>query len=41
MRLRHDVWPGEISFSKTQQAEKKMGFRREDTAAWGIGAGLV
>lgn len=27
MRLKHDVWSGEISFSRTQRAEKRMGFR--------------
>lgn len=34
MRLKHDVWSGEISFSRTQQAEKRIGWR--DERGWRI-----
>lgn len=35
MRLKHDVWSEEISFSRSQRAEKRMGLRWEGLAAGG------
>lgn len=35
MRLKHDVWSGEISFSRTQRAEKRIGWREDRVGGWG------